>query len=477
MTRVLLLNPPPVDGVRYTREGRCQERESVLGTVKPPLSLATIAALLRQNGHAVKLVDATILDLTAEGTIETLEKDGFRPEVIVIATSTPTIIADMRVSRRLKEHFGSLLVAIGPHTSGIPRETLEEFPWLDVAIAGEPEIAVLRVAMNPDCSTFSEIDGVCYREGDQLHVNPNPARVERVDELPSPAWDLVPLGAYRLPILNEPYVLVETSRGCPPACDFCVVTLVHGKAFRQRPTEKIVQEIEDSYRRYGIRYFYLWGDTVTLGRRFLEEFAAQIKQRQLPIHWLGNTRVDTIANFEFVKTLKESGCWMLSVGVESGDDSVRSTMSKKFDRARIKQIFGWLRKAKIFSFAFFILGYLGENKETMEKTIQLAIEVDPDYAAFYPAVPYPGTPFYRECVKRGWVKTKDWSKYDYSHYIIENHVLRPEIVLPLKAKAYRKFYLRPQVIARDLKMLNSFDAVRQIRHWGYELLRNGGVVS
>ncbi len=475
MTRVLLLNPPPVDGVRYTREGRCQERESVLGTVKPPLTLATIGALLRQHGHSVRLIDATILDLSDAKIISTLEEDAFHPDVIVLATSTPTIIADMRVGRSLKEHFGSLLVATGPHTSGIPRETLQEFPWLDVAVVGEPEMAVLRIATNPDCSSFGGIDGVCYREGDQLTINPNPARVERVDELPSPAWDLVPIGGYRLPILNEPYVLVETSRGCPPACDFCVVTLVHGKAFRQRPTGKIVDEIQENYRRYGIRYFYLWGDTVTLGRRFLEEFAEQIKQRRLPIHWLGNTRVDTLASYEFVQTLKDSGCWMLSVGVESGDDSVRSTMSKKFDRARIKQAFSWLRQAGIFSFAFFILGYLGENKETMEKTIDFAIQADPDFAAFYPAVPYPGTPFYRECVKRGWVKTHDWSKYDYSHYIIENHVLRPEIVLPLKTKAYRKFYMRPKVIARDLKMLQSVDAIRQIRRWGYELLKNGGV--
>jgi hypothetical protein len=111
----------------------------------------------------------------------------------------------------------------------------------------------------------------------------------------------------------------------------------------------------------------------------------------------------------------------------------------------------------------------------MEKTIQLAIDVDPDFAAFYPAVPYPGTPFYRECVRRGWVSTRDWSKYDYSHYIIENHVLRPEIVLPMKTKAYRQFYLRPKVIARDLRMLRSVDAVRQIKQWGYELLKNGAI--
>jgi radical SAM superfamily enzyme YgiQ (UPF0313 family) len=165
---------------------------------------------------------------------------------------------------------------------------------------------------------------------------------------------------------------------------------------------------------------------------------------------------------------------MLSVGVESGDDTVRSTMSKKFKQERIRQVFQWLRKADIASFAFFILGYLGENRETMEKTIQLAMDVDPDYAAFYPAVPYPGTDFYRECEKRGWIGTKDWSRYDYSQYIIENHVLRPEIVLPLKARAYRKFYLRPKVMLRNLKRLQNFNAFAQMKKWGYDLVKNGG---
>ncbi|WP_455387517.1 B12-binding domain-containing radical SAM protein [Petrachloros mirabilis] len=472
--KVLLLNPPPIEGVKYTREGRCQERESVLGTVKPPLTLAIMAALLRNNDHQICLIDATILDLGVEAIIKTTEESLKRPDIIVVATSTPTIISDMQVVRALKQYFHSMAVAFGPHASGVPSETLDEFPWLDVAIVGEPEPAVLQICSTEDLERWREIDGVCFRKDGEIFINTHPSRVSQLESLPEPAWDLLPLDAYRLPLLNEPYVLIETSRGCPPACDFCVVTLVHGKAFRQKSTAKIITEIENIYRRYKIRYFYLWGDTVTLGRSFLDEFGTLLTEKALPVRWMGNTRVDTLPSFEFVQSLKNSGCWMLSVGVESGDDNVRSTMSKRFQQERIRQVFGWLRKAGIASFAFFILGYLGENRNTMEKTINLAIDIDPDYAAFYPAVPYPGTEFYRECKERDWLGTKDWSKYDYSHYIIENHILRPEIVLPLRAQAYRRFYLRPRVIFRNIKMLRSLDAMRQITRWGYDFFKSRG---
>ena len=99
MIRVLLLNPPPANGIRYTREGRCQERESVLGTVKPPLTLAILAALLRNQGVDLRLIDATIENLTSQQVIRRLTASGFKPDLAVLATTTPTIIADMQADK------------------------------------------------------------------------------------------------------------------------------------------------------------------------------------------------------------------------------------------------------------------------------------------------------------------------------------------------------------------------------------------
>ncbi|MCL5952593.1 MAG: B12-binding domain-containing radical SAM protein [Chloroflexi bacterium] len=474
MSRVLLLNPPPVRNIRYSREGRCQERESVLGTAKPPLSLAILASLLRSKGHAVALVDANICRLSTRAIVGQTAKAIERPDIIVLATTTPTVQSDMQVARELKEQWSSLLVAIGPHTSGIPRETLEEFPWLDVAVVGEPELPIVELCAQFDRVILSEVQGIASRSGDAILSGAGPSHVLDLDLLPSPAWDLLPLDLYRLPLIDEPYVLVETSRGCPPACDFCVVPLTHGRVFRQRNTESIVNEIEDVYKRHATRYIYLWGDTVTMGHRFLKEFSAEVQRRGLPIRWMANARVDTLPSYDFVQKLKASGCWMLSVGVETGDDHIRKTMSKRFDCDRIRLAFQWLQQAGIISFAFFILGYLGDNQTTMEQTIQLSLQIDPDYAAFYPAVPYPGTAFYRECVSRGWLATRDWSKYDYSTYVISNHVLRPELVLPMKTSAYRKFYLRPRVIWRNLKLIRSPRGLAQAYRWGREFIQARG---
>lgn len=460
MRKVLLLNPPSVNGVRYTREGRCQERESVLGTVKPPLTLALLAALLRNRGIEFHLIDATIESLTTRNIIDRLRGNGFTPEVVVFATSTPTVYSDMAVARTLKDTFKSLLVAFGPHTSGIPKETLAEFPWLDVAIVGEPENPVLSLCEAERLTDVEATPGICLRSN-HCYKPPAPARVTDLAQLPYPAWDLLPRGAYRLPLVDEPYLLVETSRGCPPACDFCVVTLTHGRNFRERNAIQVVDEIQEGIVRFGVRCFYLWADTVTLGRKFLVEFCAEIQRRNLSIRWLGNTRIDTLTNKDMVRNMKQSGCWMLSVGIETADDEIRSSMSKRFSRERVREVQRWLREEGIVSVGFFILGYLGDSLQTMRATIDFATEVDPDFAAFYPAVPYPGTPFFEECERRGWIVSRDWTRYDYSDYVISNHVLTRENVLKLQKDAYRRFYLQPRVVVRSLRYMNSLVAVRQ----------------
>jgi radical SAM superfamily enzyme YgiQ (UPF0313 family) len=279
--------------------------------------------------------------------------------------------------------------------------------------------------------------------------------------LPYPAWDLLPVKQYRIPFIDEPYLMVEISRGCPPACDFCVVPITHGKSFRIRNAIAVVDEIQKEYQTIGIRNFYLWADTVTMRKSFLIEFCQELIRRKMNITWMGNSRIDTLDSLDLVRQLKASGCWLLSFGVEVADDDIRSGFSKNFSRDRVKKVFAWLKEAKILSLGFFIIGYLGETLTTMEQTIQLALETDPDFAAFYPAVPYPGTPFFDECEQKGWIGSYDWSRYHYSDYVISNHVLTYDNVMGIKKKAYRNFYLRPKVIARSIRFLSSPKAIKQ----------------
>ena len=195
--------------------------------------------------------------------------------------------------------------------------------------------------------------------------------------MPYPAWDLVPLEELRLPLVNRPYVIVETSRGCPYSCDFCVAPIHQGHKFRERSAKALVDEIERGYREFGIDYFYLWGDTVTLNVKTFSAFCEELIARNLPIQWFGNARADNLTDPAFVHRLRKAGCWMLAMGIESESEDIRKDMVKKLERQKIRSRCNNMRDAGIRSFAFFIFGYPGDTPASMEQTIDYAIELDP----------------------------------------------------------------------------------------------------
>ena len=270
--------------------------------------------------------------------------------------------------------------------------------------------------------------------------------------LPFPAWDLLDLENYSLPLVDRPYVIVETSRGCPYSCDFCVAPIHQGHKFRERSAKALVDEIERSYRELGVEFFYLWGDTVTLNVKSFTAFCDELIARQLPIQWFGNARADNLTDPAFVHRLKRAGCWMLALGIESESDEVRKDMVKRLERQKIQAAFRNMRSAGIKSFAFFIFGYPGETLGTMDQTTRYAIELDPDFANFYPAVPYPGTALHEKCIREGLLgpDADDWSRMEYSYYLLRGNGLDESIVMQSINRAKRRFFLRPGYMARHL---------------------------
>ncbi|MEP6917726.1 MAG: radical SAM protein, partial [Acidobacteriota bacterium] len=258
------------------------------------------------------------------------------------------------------------------------------------------------------------------------------------------------------------------SRGCPYTCDFCVAPIHQGHKFRERSAKAIVDEIERSYRDLGVEFFYLWGDTVTLNVKSFTAFCDELIARQLPIQWFGNARADNLTDPAFVRRLKQAGCWMLALGVESESDEVRKNMVKRLEREKIQTAFSNMREAGIRSFAFFIFGYPGETPETMDHTVQYAIELDPDFANFYPAVPYPGTALYEKCVRDALLPVEagqDWSKMEYSYYLLRGNGLNEQVVMKAINRAKRKFFLRPGYMARHVGDVARIAVTKQSIVW------------
>lgn len=444
---ILLVNPPLVGGIAFTRQGRCQEREEVLGTTKPPYTLCLAAALLRQRDVPFRLVDLTAEQRSTESLIDELRQSGFTPDLIVFPSTTPTLEVDVVEMAKLKAVFGAELVSFGPHASAAPSESMAHAPLVDAMVVGEPEDAIVALATQPAFDPSSVPNLTWRRDGT---VVPHVVRgsFSGFLEMPYPAWDLVDLRRYRLPMVGSPYVIVETSRGCPYSCDFCVAPIHQGHKFRERSARDLVDEIERSHRELGVEFFYLWGDTVTLNAKTFGAFCEELIARNLDIRWFGNARADNLTDPAFVHRLRTSGCWMLAMGIESSSPAIRKDMVKRLEEHKIRTAFSNLREAGIKSFGFFIFGYPGDTATSMDATVDYAIELDADFANFYPAVPYPGTELYEKCRREGLLASDDWSKMEYSYYLLRSDELNDRVVMEAINRAKRRFFLRPAYLAR-----------------------------
>ncbi|HTL44067.1 MAG TPA: radical SAM protein [Vicinamibacterales bacterium] len=448
--RTLLVNPPLVNGIAFTRQGRCQEREEVLGTTKPPYTLAVIASLLRQNGCDLRLVDLTAQRRTPTDLIADLDAEGFIPTLILFPSTTPTLAADVAAMAALKARYNAPMFCFGPHASTTPQQSMLRAPDVDGMFVGEPEDAAVQLAMLESIDALPAVASLTWRRAGTIFPNTAHGSYGGFLSMPYPSWDLVPLKSYSLPLVNRPYVIVETSRGCPYSCDFCVAPIHQGHKFRERSAKALVDDIERGYREFGIDFFYLWGDTVTLNVKSFTAFCDELIARNLPIQWFGNARADNLTDPAFVHRLRKAGCWMLALGIETESEDIRKNMVKRLERQKIQTAFRNMREAGIRSFAFFIFGYPGETIDTMDHTVDYAIELDPDFANFYPAVPYPGTALYAKAVQEGWLVEEDWSRMEYSFYLMNGNGLDERVVFDAINRAKRRFFLRPSYVARRL---------------------------
>jgi radical SAM superfamily enzyme YgiQ (UPF0313 family) len=449
----LLINPPLINGVAFTRQGRCQEREEVLGTTKPPYTLALAASLLREAGCDVRLIDATAERLSMHDVIARLEQDRFVPTLILFPTTTPTLDADVAAIGQLKQRYGAPMFCFGPHASTAPMLSMNRAPGVDGMFVGEPEDAIVQLATLHSTDGLGDIPSLTWRTNGTVMPHRAHGSFSRFTSAPYPAWDLLKIDRYALPLVNKRYVIVETSRGCPYSCDFCVAPIHQGHKFRERSAKSIVDEIERTHRELGVDFFYLWGDTVTLNVKSFSGFCDELIARNLPIQWFGNARADNLTDPAFVHRLKRSGCWMLALGIETESDEVRKDMVKRLERQKIETAFKNMRDAEIRSFAFFIFGYPGETPKTMDQTVEYAIDLDPDFANFYPAVPYPGTALYEKCIRESLLPAEaanDWSKMEYSYYMLRGNGLDERIVMNAINRAKRRFFLRPGYMARHV---------------------------
>ena len=423
--KVLLFNPPAPDGRGFTREGRCTQEAGVWASQWPPVTLATAAAFLAGGGHEVHGIDFPALGLTVRDLEARIA--AWRPDAAFWTTGTPTLAHDLYIATLVKAASPETLTAVmGTHVSVMPGEVLENSA-VDVVIRGEPE-GIIRelcrrqgrspeagngaITPNPEGGgsgrregrRLSDVAGISYKDAAGAVIHNPDAGWLPPEEIPAPAWEHFDLAPYRLPLSGRPFLIVAPVRGCPYACSFCTAPVYYGRKLRKRPVANVIGEIKDNIRRFGVTEFFIWADTFTADRKYVRSFCAGILEAGLRITWTCNSRVDTIDG-ETLALMKKAGLWMISFGLESGDDDILAASGKRITTADSRRAVRLARAAGVRTAGHFILGLPGETEATMAATLRLACELPLNIAQFYAAAPFPGTRLYEEATAKGWLKT------------------------------------------------------------------------
>jgi radical SAM superfamily enzyme YgiQ (UPF0313 family) len=436
--RINLVNPPNIEHT---------------GTFRPPVNLAMLASYVRLHGHEVLIYDfeAQSLDSPLE-IAEILMKNN--PDVIGFTSLTPRIPIIWGIARACKHIRKDVKIVIGgSHVSGDPKSVFYELS-IDYAIAGEGEEALLDLLnFLEKGKEVKDINNLAYRTKTSVIVNPTRPFIKNLDELPFPAWDLLPLERYKDPLLfSEKYMGINSARGCAWDCSFCASRVVWKGKVRFHSAENVMNQIRTLINDYDISNFYFYDDTFTMVRKRTLKICNLINREKLDIHFFAALRADTI-NSEIAFALKGAGCQVVYLGVESGDETILRETGKGVTKDQIRKAAACLKQADIPFFASFILGHPGDTHESIQATINFAKELDPDQAKFFIAVPFPGTRLYRIALEKGLI-TKDDEPTKFANYATYQHVpvnlsfVSDEELMQYQIKAYEEYDLRKRPIIR-----------------------------
>jgi radical SAM superfamily enzyme YgiQ (UPF0313 family) len=452
--KVHLINPPSPGDFGFTREGRCMQKEGVWTTTWPPISLTESAAVLRDRGHEVRVNDCSVEGVNREKLKEILRD--YTPDLVVMNSTTPSINFDMTIPPLVKEVLPEAkIAAFGIHVGTLPDESFALTESLDFIVRGEPELTIADLADSlANRDTATGVPGLSIRQNGTISHAPDREFLKDLDELPYPAWDLIDLDNYRLPFSGNHFLMVTTARGCPYKCTYCVAQSYYGKKIRLRKVPNIVDELEFLGDKFGVKDFFFWSESFTIIKAAIKELCREIIRRNLDIRWVCNSRVDNV-DVELLELMKKAGCWMISYGIESGDQAILDGIKKDITLDRIHESIRQTRKVGFQIAGHFVLGLPGETTKTMRKTYDFACTLDLDYAQFYCASPWPGSEFYTQAKAENWLATDNWEHYEQDRSVTNYPGLTAAEITRFRNWASRRFYVRPKIIWRTLTRMKS----------------------
>jgi hopanoid biosynthesis associated radical SAM protein HpnJ len=451
----LFLNPPTFEDFDGGAGARYQASREVTSFWYPTW-LCFPAGMIEGS----RVVDAPVQKLSLDACLQ-IARDY---DMVVIYTSTPTLRIDTETARRIKAQKPSTVtVFTGPHVTILPEETLKfTADAVDIVCRGEFDYTIKELA---EGRKWEEVAGISFLRDGTVRHTADRAIVTDLDALPFVSRiyqrDL-PVDDYIIPHIRHPYVSIYTSRGCPALCTFCLWPQTYsGHTMRMRSAENVYEEVKWIKENLPqVRDISFDDDTFSADRRHARAVAEKIAP--LGVSWVINARAN--CDYETLKIMRDAGLHHVIVGYESGDEQILKNIRKGVTRAQAEEFTRNCKKLGITIHGAFIMGLPGETRETIRHTIEYAKKLDLDSIQVSLASPYPGTEFYAQCKREGWIVSETFLD-DTGHQscvIGYPHLTNQEIFDAVEL-FYDKFYFRPKYIARSiLKMITNGEERRKL---------------
>jgi anaerobic magnesium-protoporphyrin IX monomethyl ester cyclase len=425
------------------RERIYQSLGQELTAIEPPLWLRLVAGYARDQGLSIAVIDSEADELGPAAVAEEVARHAPRLICVVAfghqpSASTQTMIGAAEACAAIRQTMlETPILIIGGHVSALPERTLLEEPVDYVAHGEGPATAVALVkalrasaavgVVKPSDDALGAVPGLVWLRGGSAVRNPDAPLTTNLDaDLHGNVWDLLPMRRYRAHnwqcfgdlASRQPYASIYTSLGCPYRCAFCCINAPFGvNRYRMRKPEAVVAELGQLYEKYGIRTFKIIDEMFVLNDRHVLAICDGLIDEGLgpQLNIWAYARVDTVKS-HLLDRLRRAGFRWLALGIESGSSYVRDGAGKALRSENIVSIVREIQAADINVIGNYIFGLPDDDLQTMRETLDLALELNCEFANFYSAMAYPGSPLYDQAIEKRWALPDRWSGYSQHSY-------------------------------------------------------------
>lgn len=471
--RVLLLNPPAENVVLETpdEKGDAYLESEDFGAF-PPLGLLYLAGYLKEHRPDVAV---TVLDCVGERLRHADLPERFealQPDVVGITSFTTALMDVVLAAETARKLLPDAHLCLGGHHPiAFPFEAAQ-LPYFDSIVVGEGEVPFLKIVEAVETGEdVAGITGVYTRESIEAfrgqsmkddrfltHVMVPAAYNDNLDRLPHPDRSHIRHIKYHSALgISDKLATIISSRGCPYRCTYCDVPY---KKYRGRDVRDVVDEVEACLA-MGYTEFHFYDDLFNITPAKVIAFCDEVDRRGLQFDWDFRGRINT-ATRESLERAKATGLRLISFGIETGTDAGLKAVRKNITTAQVRQVVGWCRELGIKVVADFMIGFPFERSaEDIRKSVDYVIDIDPDYAQFSVLTLYPNTQLFVDAEKAGLLDPARWEAFaakPVAGFVVDHwteHMTTTQLVREQR-RAYKRFYLRPRFILRQIMQLRSW---------------------